>query len=106
MKSRICTGMILAIVVGVIALACEQPLDISKQNCNGLIDDVINLSQDQSSPLKSNIIKIYDAKIVSNTDKRLTCKGLALLETGGEQAIEYFAYVDRDGDTFIGYEGK
>ena len=106
MKGRLNIGIILAIVVGTMAFACSQPIDINKQNCNGLIDDVIDLSQEQDNPLYSKILKIYDAKIVSTTNERLTCEGVALLDSGDEQTVEYFAWVDKDGDTFIGFEGK
>ena len=99
-------AVILAFVGAVIGFGCEVPLDISELECDDIVDDVVELSQKQTNPFQSKILKIYDVKQVSRIGERLTCEGLALLDSGSEQNVEFYSYADADGDTFIGYEGK
>jgi hypothetical protein len=96
------------IALGIFTAACETPLVIDELTCNDIIDDVVSLSQDQAegSAFQSGILKIYDSKQVSQMDKRLTCEGRTLLDSGDEQGLEFFAFVDEDRDSFIGFEGK
>ena len=63
------------------------------------------MSGDNQDPLASRILKVYsDAEELERTDSVLRCKGTAVLNRGGEAYVTYHYTIDRDGDTFIGYE--
>ena len=47
------------------------------------------------------IIKIYDPTLVSRTDEKVLCKGIAAWTDATESNIQYEVYKDRDGDWML-----
>ena len=71
----------------------------------GFTDQILKLSEDNKNPLAPRILKLYSgAEELERTEAVLRCRGRAALSQGGESSITYHYEVDRDGDTFIGYE--
>ncbi len=85
-----------------------KDLRITEWECDYLLDAVIDLSQKQwaRSPFENRILKMYDPEKVAYANERLTCKGVALLDSLNEQDIEFYTWVDKDGDRFYGYEAQ
>lgn len=68
------------------------------------IAKVVELSEENTSPFATKLLKIYEGvSVVSRSDELLECRGTALTSGAGETAILYYIQVDREGDTFIGY---
>ena len=69
------------------------------------VERILKMSGDNQDPLAPRILKVYsDAEELERTDSVLRCKGTAVLNRGGEAYVTYHHTIDRDGDTFIGYE--
>ena len=89
--------------------ACGFPIPLGPAtmtliDCNDerFTADIIELSnRDTSGP---SILKIYDgATVLDRTPQLLRCRAEAKLSRGGDVFIIYRTFLDRDGDSFIGY---
>lgn len=85
-----------------------RPASLAETKCwdAWLIDEIIRLSEDEEEAY--DIFKIFDRDFVERSRNRLDCTGNALLSISDGPddlyTIEYHAFTDRDGDTYIGYE--
>ena len=86
--------------------ACGHEADIATSNCEDLMGDIVSLSEEQSEPFSATILKIYSPVELSRDNSNLRCEGRALLSSGTEQMIDFYLWLDDDGDLFIGYEGR
>jgi hypothetical protein len=76
-------------------------LELDEYQCEYLVTDVIQLSQDQTNPFAQTILKIYDdMEVLSRTEKKLLCGGFAK-GSRGDSPVEFYIEEDRDGDRFI-----
>ena len=101
------TGLLLGVVVAVLFTGCfDLPLkDISELQCEDLIPEIIDLSEERKNPLAPAILKIYNAEEVTRTSERLECEGDARWSSG-EWRVAFHIEEDQEGDSFIGYESK
>lgn len=74
--------------------------------CEDLVTDIISLSEDQSGPFSATILKVYSPTEVNRSNSRLSCEGRALLSSGNEEMVDFYLWLDDDGDLFVGYEGR
>ena len=74
--------------------------------CEDLVGDIIVLSEEQSGPFSATVLKVYSPVEVSRDDSRLSCAGRALLSSGSEEMVDFYVWLDDEGDVFIGYEGR
>ena len=72
--------------------------------CGGLEGHIKDLAEDNIYELGAPILRIYEVTEVSRTETRVECTGRAKLRNGNSLYISYYSYVDRDGDSFIGFE--
>ena len=73
-------------------------------SCKDLREEIIDLSEEQQAFNGYSIIKIYEPTLVSRTEQRVVCNGIAAWTDATESNIQYEAYTDRDGDWMIQYE--
>ncbi len=73
-------------------------------SCKDLREEIIDLSEEQQAFNGFSIIKIYEPTLVSRTEQRVVCNGIAAWTDAEETNIQYEAYTDRDGDWMIQYE--
>ena len=73
-------------------------------SCKDLREEIIDLSEEQQAFNGFSIIKIYEPTLVSRTEQRVVCNGIAARTDAEETNIQYEAYTDRDGDWMIQYE--
>ena len=70
-------------------------------SCEDLREEIIDLTVEQQAFNGYAIIKIYDPTLVSRSDNKVLCRGVAAWTDGGESTIQYEAYKDREGDWMI-----
>ena len=73
-------------------------------SCKDLREEIIDLSEEQQAFNGYSIIKIYEPTLVSRTEQRVVCNGIAAWTDATESNLQYEAYTDRDGDWMIQYE--
>ena len=88
-------------------VACALILTIfsgcfAEDNCTSLRDEVINISNEDPYP-ENRLIKIYDPREISRTDKEIKCEGIGSWGDTTESKILYRVYQDREGDWMIEY---
>ena len=70
-----------------------------------LTKQILELSEENQSPFSVRVLKLYsEVEELERTERLLRCRGTASLSRGGESYITYHYEIDRDGDSFIGYE--
>ena len=82
---------------------CSQ-LDQSITDCDNLREEIVELSEEDRQSRGFALVKIREPKTLSRSDKRISCKGLALWTDGDKTSITYESYIDEDGDRMIEYE--
>ena len=82
---------------------CSQ-LDQSITDCDNLREEIIEMSEEDRQSRGYALVKIREPKTLSRSDKRISCKGLALWTDGDKTSITYESYIDEDGDRMIEYE--
>ena len=90
-----------SLIIG--ASACSQ-LDQSVTDCDNLREEIVELSEEDRQSRGFALVKIREPKTLSRSDKRISCKGLALWTDGDKTSITYESYIDEDGDRMIEYE--
>ena len=73
-------------------------------SCKDLREEIIDLSEEQQAFNGFSIIKIYEPTLVSRTENKVVCEGIARWNDASESNIKYQAYTDRDGDWMIEFE--
>ncbi len=71
--------------------------------CGGLVPKIIDMSESNKDPLASKILKVYNAKEVTRSNRRLECEGIARTSSDGWSRVSFHIEEDWDGDRFIGY---
>lgn len=97
-------GILLAIFVsvGVAAVGIDVIIDGGIDNCTSIRDEVIDMSNEDPYP-ENRLIKIYDPREISRTDKEIKCEGIGSWGDTTESKILYRVYQDREGDWMIEY---
>ena len=94
----ICSALLIVAVSG-----CSQ-LDQSITDCDNLREEIVEMSEEDRQSRGYALVKIREPKTLSKSDKRISCKGLALWTDGDKTSITYESYIDEDGDRMIEYE--
>tara|TARA_Y100001960_G_C14735029_1_gene859789 strand:+ start:1748 stop:2083 length:336 start_codon:yes stop_codon:yes gene_type:complete len=93
--------VIVVIVVVVISLISDtENITITDLDCTKLGDRVEGKEIQNAFGMKIEVLKIYEAKQISKSEDKLTCKGKALLSKGDEETLTYSYFKDSDGDWF------
>ena len=74
-------------------------------SCEDLGPDIIELSEKNNAPGTTRILKLYDIAEMSRTESRLECSAVALTSRNSRQNMVFYAFIDEEGDSFIGFEG-
>ena len=70
-------------------------------NCKDLRKEIIDMTVEQQNLNGYAIIKIYEPTLVSRTEEKVLCKGIAAWTDATESNIQYEVYKDRDGDWML-----
>ena len=71
-----------------------------ERTCDSIVKVISQDTRKRLSPKNNyaSIEQIYERETISISEKRVECKGKALLSNGIKQAISYGSYVDNIGD--------
>ena len=71
-----------------------------ERTCDSIVNVISQDTRKRLSPKNNyaSIEQIYERETISISEKRVECKGKALLSNGIKQAISYGSYVDNIGD--------
>ena len=70
-------------------------------NCKDLRKEIIDMTVEQQNLNGYAIIKIYEPTLVSRTNKRVVCKGIAYWNDTTESNIKYEVFKDREGEWML-----
>ena len=73
-------------------------------SCNDLRQEIIDMTVEQQELNGFAIIKIYEPNLVSRTEERVLCKGIAAYTDASESNIQYEVFKDRDGDWMLQFK--
>ena len=104
-------GVVVAVVVGTafatVDFACSEYAlkSISEYQCEDLVPQVIDISEENKHPIRPSSLKIYEIKEASRSSRRLVCSGEAKTSRGGNQPLTFYVEEDKDGAQFVGDKG-
>ena len=75
-------------------------------SCEDLESDIIDLSEESAAPGAARILKLYEIAESSRTDVKLECTAVALTSRNTRIRLLFYAEVDEDGDSFIGFRSE
>ena len=77
----------------------------ARPNCDALGAQIIQLSEtNNAGTIRPVILKLYEVELVSDTDTEVRCRADALLSTSVRTPIDFYWWIDEDGDPFIRYQ--
>ena len=99
-------ALILAlIVVAVAGFLISRGGGSARPDCDVLVPQIIQLSESNNAgTIRPVVLKLYDVELVSETDSEVRCRGDALLSTSVRVPIDFYWWLDEDGDPFIRYQ--
>lgn len=68
-----------------------------------ICDEVVDLARELSQQHDTELLKVYDLRIVVSNSRRVECAGEARWSRGPNSSIILFVEHDGDGDVFYGY---
>lgn len=82
----------------------KEHLVMSKPfNCDVLVNEVSATSEKRMMLHSYYVIQILDRRVISQSVSDVRCSGTAVLSDSAKVAIDYGAYVDREGDWILSY---
>ena len=94
-------AIIIAAIIVVMQFVPSGPID----TCEALSPKIIDLSEDQTSPFKRTILKLYDITTENNGEMQvLNCSAMAKFNRGDNSKISFYVQKDADGDRFYGFK--
>ena len=84
-------GLTAAVMVSCLGVSS---CDVQKHGAKDLLEERLSYGV--------SVDDIYDVEEVSKTEERIDCKGRAKLDTGFTFEVEFYEYIDEDGDVFHG----
>jgi hypothetical protein len=84
-------------------LARERLVLSKPYNCDSLVDDVKDTSEDRMNLNGYSIVQILDRKTVAQSPREVRCEGTGVRSDSHEVAIDYGAYIDAEGAWMLSY---
>ena len=77
----------------------------SRPDCGSLAPQIIQLSErNNAGTIRPTILKLYEIEEISETAAEVRCRADALLSTNVKAPIDFYWWLDTDGDPFIRYQ--
>ena len=93
------------IVIAVAGYLISRGGGSARPDCDALGPQIIQLSESNNAgTIRPVILKLYDVELVSETDAEVRCRADALLSTSVRVPIDFYWWLDQDGDPFIRYQ--
>lgn len=93
------------IVVAVVGFLISRGGGSARPDCDALVPQIIQLSESNNAgTIRPVILKLYEVELVSETDSEVRCRADALLSTSVRAPIDFYWWLDEDGDPFIRYQ--